>query len=174
MPLYLPFLVPQNHAFIRKKHLQISEKANFAEFCRILQTAKIPDLTFLPAYLRPDCPTNICIMGRAGITKIPLSVHSFFPLPLFCTEWLARPDQRPILNLHSSSTVCMEGSDFQLVWARFTIVFFCYCTLVNIFCRFTLNQRESGRKPPPHPPLSGSHTPPFVIHRCPYPIPNLA
>ncbi len=31
---------------------------------------------------------------------------------------------------------------------------------------------ESGRKPP-HPPLSGSHTPPFVMHRCPNPIPNL-
>ncbi len=31
---------PQIHSFIRKKPLQISEKANFAEFCGILRTAK--------------------------------------------------------------------------------------------------------------------------------------
>jgi hypothetical protein len=36
------FLTSQNHAFIRKKPLQISEKAKFAEFCGILRTAKAP------------------------------------------------------------------------------------------------------------------------------------
>ncbi len=38
------------------------------------------------------------------------------------------------------------------------------------------SRRESLKaprpSPPPHPPLSGSHTPPFLMHRCPNPTLN--
>ncbi len=46
LPLYLPFWSPKTMLFIKKKHFQISEKANFAEFCGP-QKSPPPDLCLL-------------------------------------------------------------------------------------------------------------------------------